>query len=66
MSWATDEVQLAEILSLADHGPDTWVGAGPRYPWGGLYGGQVVAQALVAEFVSPPPIVVSAALAMLP
>lgn len=25
-----------------------WVGRGPTYPWGGLYGGQIVAQALVA------------------
>ena len=25
---------------------DVWVGAGPCYPWGGLYGGQIVAQAL--------------------
>jgi acyl-CoA thioesterase-2 len=53
-SWATDEVQLAEILSLSDHGPDIWVGTGPRYPWGGLYGGQVVAQALVAAGRSVP------------
>ncbi|MBU6217349.1 MAG: thioesterase family protein, partial [Acidobacteria bacterium] len=36
------------MLDLADHGPDTFVGSGPRYPWGGLYGGQIVAQALVA------------------
>ncbi len=41
-------MQLAEILDLSPHGPDTFVGAGPRYPWGGLYGGQIVAQALVA------------------
>lgn len=41
-------MRLAEILDLAPHGPDTYVGAGPRYPWGGLYGGQIVAQALRA------------------
>jgi acyl-CoA thioesterase-2 len=41
-------MQLAEILDLADHGSDVFVGSGPRYPWGGLYGGQIVAQALVA------------------
>lgn len=41
-------MQLAEILTLAPHGPDTFVGTGPRYPWGGLYGGQIVAQALRA------------------
>ncbi|MFM7069445.1 MAG: acyl-CoA thioesterase domain-containing protein, partial [Actinomycetes bacterium] len=34
------------ILTLADHGPDVMVGIGPQYPWGGLYGGQIVAQAL--------------------
>jgi acyl-CoA thioesterase-2 len=36
------------MFSLESHGPDTYVGQGPRYPWGGLYGGQVVAQALRA------------------
>jgi acyl-CoA thioesterase II len=41
-------VQLTDILNLEDHGRDTYVGSGPRYPWGGLYGGQIVAQALRA------------------
>lgn len=36
------------MFSLVHHGIDTFVGAGPRYPWGGLYGGQIVAQALRA------------------
>jgi acyl-CoA thioesterase II len=36
------------MFELVDHGPDTFVGTGPRYPWGGLYGGQIVAQALRA------------------
>ena len=36
------------MFTLAHHGPDTFVGTGPRYPWGGLYGGQIVAQALRA------------------
>ncbi|CAN5508918.1 acyl-CoA thioesterase II [soil metagenome] len=36
------------MFELAPHGPDTYVGQGPRYPWGGLYGGQIVAQALRA------------------
>ncbi len=35
-------------MDLADHGPDTFIGTGPVYPWGGLYGGQIVAQALGA------------------
>ncbi|MFN8051181.1 MAG: thioesterase family protein [Acidimicrobiales bacterium] len=41
-------MKLSEILTLSPHGPDTYVGTGPRYPWGGLYGGQIVAQALSA------------------
>ena len=36
------------MFDLVLHGPDTYVGIGPRYPWGGLYGGQIVAQALRA------------------
>ncbi len=36
------------MFDLEAHGPDTFVGQGPRYPWGGLYGGQIVAQALRA------------------
>src|SRR5829696_2732711 len=36
------------MFDLVAHGPDTYVGTGPRYPWGGLYGGQIVAQALRA------------------
>ncbi len=42
----TDFVTLME---LEDHGPDTWIGVSPPYPWGArIYGGQVVAQALNA------------------
>ena len=37
-----------EMMRLEAHGPDTFVGNGPNYPWGGLYGGQIVAQALHA------------------
>ena len=36
------------MFQLTPHGADTYVGIGPRYPWGGLYGGQIVAQALRA------------------
>ncbi|MCH7788767.1 MAG: thioesterase family protein [Acidobacteria bacterium] len=35
-------------MALESHGPDTFVGVGPEYPWGRVYGGQVVAQALRA------------------
>ena len=41
-------VQFSDLMKLEPHGPDTFVGVGPRYPWGGLYGGQIVAQALRA------------------
>ena len=36
------------FFELEPHGPDTFVGEGPRYPWGGLFGGQIVAQAFNA------------------
>lgn len=36
------------MIDLESHGADTYVGTGPAYPWGGLYGGQIVAQALRA------------------
>ncbi|MBS1837877.1 MAG: thioesterase family protein, partial [Actinobacteria bacterium] len=42
------------MLELADHGRDVFVGTGPQYPWGGLYGGQIVAQALVAASATVP------------
>lgn len=41
-------MDLGELFTLEPHGPDTYVGVGPQYPWGGLYGGQIVAQALRA------------------
>ena len=43
------------MFALEAHGPDTFVGTGPRYPWGGLYGGQIVAQALRAAAFSVKP-----------
>src|SRR5512140_3680875 len=39
---------LSELFDLASHGPDVYVGEGLSYPWGGLYGGHIVAQALRA------------------
>jgi acyl-CoA thioesterase-2 len=42
-------VTLAQLFDLEGHGPDTFVGAGRQYPWGGLYGGHIVAQALRAS-----------------
>jgi acyl-CoA thioesterase II len=41
-------MDFATMMVLEPHGTDVWVGMGPRYPWGGLYGGQIVAQALRA------------------
>ena len=40
------------MFDLVLHGADTYVGTGPQYPWGGLYGGQIVAQALRAASAS--------------
>ncbi|MDH4169737.1 MAG: thioesterase family protein [Acidimicrobiia bacterium] len=39
---------FAELMHLEPHGPDTYVGVSPSYPWGRVYGGQVVAQGLLA------------------
>lgn len=39
---------LASLFELSAHGSDTFVGEGLAYPWGGLYGGHIVAQALRA------------------
>ena len=44
-----------ELFRLSPHGADTFVGLGPRYPWGGLYGGQIVAQALRAAAATVDP-----------
>ena len=41
-------MELSKLFQLEPHGPDTFVGIGPQYPWGGLFGGQIVAQALRA------------------
>ncbi len=41
-------MNFRDMMLLEPHGPDTFVATGPRYPWGGLYGGQIVAQALRA------------------
>jgi acyl-CoA thioesterase II len=48
-------VDFATMMALEAHGPDTYVGVGPSYPWGGLYGGQIVAQSLraAADTVDP-------------
>jgi len=39
---------VAHVFELESHGPDIWVGESPEYPWGRIYGGLVIAQALWA------------------
>ena len=39
---------VARVFELESHGPDVWVGESPAYPWGRIYGGLVIAQALWA------------------
>jgi acyl-CoA thioesterase-2 len=48
-------VDFDTMIALEPHGPDTFVGRGPRYPWGGLYGGQIVAQGLRAAAATVDP-----------
>jgi acyl-CoA thioesterase-2 len=44
-----------QLFTLSAHGADTFVANGPRYPWGGLYGGQIVAQSLRAAAATVDP-----------
>lgn len=46
---------LRRLFDLSPHGADTFVGTGLRYPWGGLYGGHIVAQALRAASLTVEP-----------
>jgi acyl-CoA thioesterase II len=48
-------MDFTEMMALEAHGPDTFVGVGPEYPWGGLYGGQIVAQGLRAAGLTVDP-----------
>src|SRR5881392_4285659 len=49
------EMDFCRMMTLEPHGPDTYVASGPQYPWGGLYGGQIVAQALRAATLTVEP-----------
>jgi len=40
--------ELTDVFTLEPHGPDTYVGVSPSYPWGRIYGGLVIAQGLWA------------------
>lgn len=44
-----------EMMELEPHGHDVYVGEGPTYPFGRVYGGQVVAQSLKAAVATVDP-----------
>jgi acyl-CoA thioesterase II len=44
----SDALSLRAILSLDRVSENVFAGNGPAYPWGGLYGGQIIAQGLSA------------------
>lgn len=48
-------MRFDHMTSLDARGPDSLIGRGPRYPWGGLFGGQIVAQSLVAAAATVEP-----------
>lgn len=41
-------LDLSHIFDLEPHGPDTFIGESPAYSWGRIFGGLVIAQALLA------------------
>lgn len=49
------DMDFRRMMALEPHGPDTYVASGPQYPWGGLYGGQIIAQALRAASLTVDP-----------
>lgn len=49
------QVTFEQLVAMEPQGPDTFVAIAPRYPWGRLFGGQVVAQALRAAQLSVDP-----------
>jgi acyl-CoA thioesterase-2 len=49
-------LDLHRVFELEPHGPDTYVGESPSYPWGRIYGGLVIAQALWAATKSVDPV----------
>jgi acyl-CoA thioesterase-2 len=51
-------MNFKEMMHLDRRGPDSYVGEGPSYPWGGLFGGQIVAQSLVAAAATVDPLYV--------
>ncbi len=49
-----DIIDFETLMTLEAAGGDVFVGRSPRYPWGRVYGGQVVAQALRAASSTVP------------
>lgn len=45
---AYDITDFKTLMELERTAPDVFIGLSPEYPWGGLYGGQVVSQGLRA------------------
>ncbi len=45
---ASDIRDFETLMALEAQGDDAFIGRSPSYPWGRVYGGQVVAQALRA------------------
>ncbi|MBV9661892.1 MAG: thioesterase family protein [Acidimicrobiales bacterium] len=43
------------MMTLNEREPDSYIARGPRYPWGGLFGGQIVAQSLGAAAATVDP-----------
>ena len=41
-------VDFVTMMQLEERGADAFIARGPQYPWGGLYGGQIIAQGLRA------------------
>ncbi len=48
MTTDRQKLDLSRVFELEPHGPETFVGESPKYSWGRIYGGLVVAQALWA------------------
>lgn len=48
--------RFQDMMRLEPHGPDVYVGLSPAYPWGRVYGGQVVAQSLKAAVATVDPV----------
>lgn len=48
-------IRFPEMMTVYEREPDSYIATGPQYPWGGLFGGQIVAQSLVAAAATVDP-----------